>query len=176
MAFRIGIPQPLQRARRAKGVQIEFDTEFNTQPLKREINGVQRRARDFGPVFERIRDDLEQHWAKNFTSNGLPVGGWAPLDAQYGSWKAARFPGAPTLVQTGHLFNSLSSLRGNPNEIHPHRAVFGTDIEWAKFHQMGTSKMPKRQIIFEPHEAHIRWGQWAVDYMSEGRAALESSL
>jgi len=67
-------------------------------------------------------------------------------------------------------------LRGNPNEIHAKRAVFGTDIEWAKFHQMGTSKMPKRQIIFEPYEANIRWSKWAADYMLNGHKALESSL
>ena len=174
MAFRT-----LRRALRAgqrRGVQIEFDTEFNTQPLKRDINGMERRSKDFSPVFERIRDDLERSWAGNFTANGLPVGGWAPLDAEYGSWKAAHYPGAPTLVQTGKLFKSLSSLRGNPNEIHARRAVFGTDIEWAKFHQMGTNKMPKRQIIFEPAEAHVRWGDWAAEYMLEGREALETDL
>lgn len=166
----------INRARRARGVQIEFDTKFNTQPLKREINGMERRSKDFTPVFERIRDDLEQHWAGNFTSQGLPVGGWAPLDAEYASWKSVRYPGAPPMVQTGKLFNSLSSLRGNPNEIHPMRAVFGTDIEWAKFHQMGTNKMAKRQIVFEPVEAGVRWGDWAAEYMAEGREALETEI
>ena len=166
----------INRARRARGVQIEFDTKFNTQPLKREINGMQRRSRDFTPVFERIRDDLKQSWAGNFTTQGLPVGGWAPLDAEYASWKSARFTGAPPMVQTGKLFNSLSSLRGNPNEIHPKRAIFGTDIEWAKFHQTGTNKMAKRQIVFEPVEAGVRWTDWAAEYMAEGREALETEI
>jgi phage gpG-like protein len=26
----------------------------------------------------------------------------------------------------------------------------GTSVEYAKFHQYGTSKMPKRKIVFEP--------------------------
>ena len=171
MAFRT-----INRLRRARGVHIEFDTQFDTKPLKREIDGMERRSKDFSPVFERIRDDLERSWAGNFTSQGLPVGGWAPLDAEYASWKSVHYPGAPPMVQTGKLFNSLSNLRGNANEIHPMRAVFGTDIEWAKFHQTGTNKMAKRLIVFEPHEAHIRWGDWAAEYMAEGREALESDL
>ena len=31
------------------------------------------------------------------------------------------------------------------------------NIRYAKFHQYGTSKMPKREIIFEPRGQQRRW-------------------
>ena len=87
----------------------------------------------------------------NFASNGLPVGGWAPLDAQYGAWKARNFPGTPPMVRTGKLFRSLLFLdSGQFSVITGKSAVFSTDVEYAKFHQYGTSKMPKRKIVFAP--------------------------
>ena len=159
----------LQKAyRRGRRTEITIDTKFDPGPLTDHIDDMQRRSRNVRPVFQRIRDDLRKHWPENFTANGLPVGGWAPLDAEYGAWKAAHYPGAPPLVQTGQLFKSLSELRGSPNDIGRLRATFGTDIEHAKFHQMGTSKMPKRQIIYEPAEAQSRWGNWIADYIVHG--------
>ena len=159
----------LKRAyRRNRSIEITLDTEFDPSPLTDHIDNMQRRSRDVRTIFQRIRADLRKHWTENFTANGLPVGGWAPLDAEYGAWKSAHYPGAPPLVQTGQLFTSLSVLRGSPNDIGRRRATFGTDIEHAKFHQMGTSKMPKRQIIYEPAEAQSRWGNWIADYIAHG--------
>jgi phage gpG-like protein len=54
------------------------------------------------------------------------------------------------MQQTGKLFRDLTSLNGAPNEINPTNATFGTKIEYAKFHQYGTTRMAKRQIVFEP--------------------------
>ena len=70
------------------------------------------------------------------------------------------------MVQTEQLFKSLSELRGAPNDIGRDVARFGTNIEHAKFHQMGTSKMPKRQLVYEPAEAHEKWGRWAKNYLA----------
>jgi len=123
------------------------------------------RGKSFAPVLEWAKADLRKSFATNFASNGLLVGGWAPLDAEYAAWKSVRFPGAPTLVQTGELFRSLStdnfSGAARPNEI-----VIGTNLRYAKFHQYGTSKMPKREIVFEPkgfaRELAKRAAQWVV--------------
>jgi phage gpG-like protein len=56
----------------------------------------------------------------------------------------------PIMQQTEKLFRDLTSLNGSPNEINATSATFGTRIEYAKFHQYGTTRMPKRQIVFEP--------------------------
>lgn len=116
----------------------------------KQMREMERRSKDFRPVFRWAKKELEKANKANFTANGLPVGGWSPLDARYGAWKAREFPGQPIMQATGRLFRSLASLDGSPNRIGRTSAEFGTEIEYAKFHQYGTSKMAKRQIVYEP--------------------------
>jgi len=135
----------------------------------RRMKAMEKRSRDFRPVLRWAKRELQKANAANFTSNGLPVGGWSPLKPRYAAWKATRFPGTPTLVMSGKLFRELRSLNGPANSIGMTSATFGTDIEYAKFHQYGTSKMPKRQIIYEPNQFAERLAILAADYVSDGR-------
>ena len=114
------------------------------------LEAMDSAAKDFRIVFEWARRELAKANAANFTASGLPVGGWSPLKPKYASWKARNFPGAPIMVQGGALRRDLSTLRGPANDIRKTSAKFGTSIEYAKFHQYGTTRMAKRQIVFEP--------------------------
>lgn len=105
------------------------------------LTRMEQRADNFRPVFRWAKRELRKANAENFTSGGLPVGGWVPRTREY-AW--------PIMRKSGKLFNSLANLNGPSNQIHSHYANFGTKIEYAKFHQYGTSRMPKRQIIFVP--------------------------
>ncbi len=146
-------------------IKIKVDARAAIARMK----AMERRSKDFRSVFRWAKKELERANAANFTQNGLPVGGWRPLDPQYASWKARRFPGAPTLVASGKLFRELRSLDGPANSIRLTSATFGTDLEYAKFHQYGTSKMPKRKIIYEPNLFAERLAILAADYVSDGR-------
>lgn len=132
------------------------------------LQGMKIRMDDYSVPFAGARQLLAAHNAENFTSNGLPVGGWSPLDAQYGSWKSRNFPGAPPMVRTGKLFESLTSLRGGVNVVRPTSAEFGTTVEYAKFHQYGTNKMPKRQLIFDPPEFAKVFSERVAKWVAEG--------
>jgi phage gpG-like protein len=145
---------------------VDLDVSFNIDELDDELKAIKRRSKNFRSPLEQVKEDLEKAWAGNFAANGLPVGGWAPLDAEYGSWKSAHFPGAPPMVRSGKLFKSLASLRGAGSEIGARGASFGTDVEYAKFHQMGTTRMAKRQILFEPVGAAQRWSEAMADHMA----------
>jgi phage gpG-like protein len=58
-----------------------------------------------------------------------------------------------TMVQNGKLMKSLMNLNDrSANSISDMNAEFGTSVEYAKFHQYGTSKMPKRQVVYVPVE------------------------
>lgn len=116
----------------------------------RRLDAMEDAAKDFRVVFQWARTELAKANAANFSSSGLPVGGWSPLKPKYAAWKSRNFPGAPIMVQGGSLRRDLSTLRGPANDIRKTKAKFGTSIEYAKFHQYGTTKMAKRQIIFEP--------------------------
>jgi phage gpG-like protein len=131
-------------------VLIRIDIDCDADDAIRYLDGMVARSQDFTVVLQWAKRYLARANAENFTSGGLPVGGWSPLKPKYSAWKAVRFPGMPLMQQTGRLFRDLSSLNGSPNEINPTNATFGTRIEYAKFHQYGTTRMAKRQIVFEP--------------------------
>jgi phage gpG-like protein len=121
----------------------------NTRALRR-LEAMDAAAKDFRIVFQWARTELAKANAANFSASGLPVGGWSPLKPRYAAWKSRNFPGSPIMVQGGALRRDLTTLRGPANEIRRTSAKFGTSIEYAKFHQYGTTRMAKRQIVFEP--------------------------
>lgn len=147
-------------------VQIKVDAREAIARMK----AMARRSKDFRSVFRWAKRELERANANNFAQNGLPTGRpWSPLDPQYASWKATKFPGKPTMIASGKLFQELRSLNGPANSIRLKAATFGTDVEYAKFHQYGTSKMRKRQIVFEPRGFSGRLAIVAADYVVDGR-------
>lgn len=129
---------------------IRISIECDAEDAIKYLDGMIVRSQDFKVVFQWAKRYLAQANQENFTSQGMPVGGWSPLKPKYSAWKARNFPGMPIMQQTGKLFRDLSSLNGAPNEINATSATFGTRIEYAKFHQYGTTRMAKRQIVFEP--------------------------
>jgi phage gpG-like protein len=122
-------------------MRLDIDIEVDDAKVRQRLRMMGVRAKNFSPVFEQAREDLERSNRANFMSNGLPVGGWKPRKAVY-AW--------PVLQRTGRLFNSLTNLAGPENVVTPMSAQFGTSVEYAKFHQYGTEKMAKRQVLFTP--------------------------
>ena len=120
------------------------------QKTQARFTGMILRSKSFEPIFIKAKKRIEAANAANFAANGLPAGGWAPLDPQYAAFKQAKYPGKPTLVGNGRLFRSVASMTSSVSSISPTKAEFGTNVEYAKFHQYGTRFMPKRKIIFEP--------------------------
>ena len=135
--------------------RITIEVEVKADDVLGLLEDMKDRADDMRPVFKWAKTQLELANAWNFAANGLPTGTkpWKPLDKDYGTWKAANFPGAGTMVRSGNLFRSLTSLTDSTaNTITKTSATFGTSIEYAKFHQYGTTKMPARKIVFTPRE------------------------
>jgi phage gpG-like protein len=135
------------------GGNVDVKIDIDIKPVVRYLDGVFHRINHQKPSFVYARERLELANARNFSTNGLPVGGWAPLDPEYAAWKSVNFPGAGTMVQNGKLMKSLMNLNDrSANSISDMNAEFGTSVEYAKFHQYGTSKMPKRQVVYVPVE------------------------
>jgi len=142
----------------AKSVRVEIDCDAG-KALAR-LEAMQNRSKNFMPVFSEARRMLERANSENFTTGGLPVGGWKPRRDFY-AW--------PLMIRTGKLFSSLASLRGAPNVITPSWAQFGTNVEYAKFHQYGTTKMPARKIVFDPPGFSREISEKAAKYVVRGR-------
>lgn len=126
------------------------------------------RAQMFAPVLIKAKEELHLANSANFTSNGLLVGGWSPLDPEYAAWKMTRFPGAPPLVRTGRLFASLAGANASSLRMTNTSLSVGTNVEYAKFHQYGTTKMAKRKIVFEPPGFAKKVGSDAASWVARG--------
>lgn len=96
----------------------------------------------FAPQFF---DDIQ----KNFASSGRFVGGWRALSPRYAAWKMKHYGPLPILVRGGTLSESLRiGGRGNVIRALKMRGEFGSQVPYLPFHQRGTRRMPKRQVLF----------------------------
>jgi phage gpG-like protein len=151
-----------------------FAKTYGEDDVKDYMDEIQKRAKNLKPVFHWAKRELEKANAENFTSNGLPSGGWKPLEAEYAAWKMSRFPGQPTLIRGGGLFKSLTSFNSKDIDINDTTATFSTSIEYAKFHQYGTSKMPSRKVIFEPQTFSEEFAEKITKHVVDKRISAES--
>ena len=154
----------------ANAVVITIDIDISD--VTKRFKDMGKRSTDFGPVWRWAKRSLEGSFSDNFRSGGALVGGWDPLDVGYASWKAKNFPGRPKLRIDGTLFRSVRYLDGGVNKIDKLSATFGTDVEYAKFHQYGTTKMPARKIVFEPIGFSHDLSKKMEHYVVNGRKGL----
>jgi phage gpG-like protein len=140
-------------------MSVDIDIDFDMAKVQERLAAMELRSKDFSPVLRAARERLENANRLNFTSSGLPVGGWQRRrdDA---AW--------PLMRKSGKLFNSLANLSGPPNRIYKRVAIFGTQVEYAKFHQYGTSKMPARKILFTPRFFGEEVSNDVIKYVSRG--------
>lgn len=154
-------------------------TSVDTSEVKALFAEINARTTTYQPVWGKAKQYLRAAHAANFASNGLPVGGWAPLQPETAAWKAAEgYPLAP-LVQTGELFRSVAAGSGPPNEMRPKSMQFGTSVDYAKFHQYGAPRahLPKRQIVFEPPGFAQMLAESVADHLKpSGAVAATSAL
>lgn len=141
---------------------MDVNFTIDTKEVRRVVAGVRWRMRSYRPVFEDYRSYLEGAYAVNFATGGSLVGGWPPEKA-YGSWSSAG--GYAALFRTGRLTESLTNLRGAPNDIDRKAATFGTSVPYAKFHQHGTSEMPRRPVVFLPSGTNMYLAERTAQYL-----------
>jgi phage gpG-like protein len=138
--------------------------------------------------FQEYLHDLREFWReyfapafyrqieRNYETAGSMVGGWAPLSPRYAAWKAVVAPGRSLLQFTGRLQKSVTWQGDRPGEggiFVPERTyvVLGTSVPYARFHQIGTDRMPRRSILFPGNNASSTFGRlmhrYAVDMAGE---------
>jgi phage gpG-like protein len=146
---------------------VRMRVTCDAEEAMRRLGEMKARTMDFTPVFRYAKQQLRLANAANFTTGGLPVGGWKPRDGEEDyRW--------PIMDRTGHaprgglLKRSLTDLAGPPNVITPLWAEFGTDVEYAKFHQYGTRFMPARQVVYEPRGFAEDLAEKAAGYVVRG--------
>lgn len=140
---------------------------YGLDEIKDNLKNIDKRMKDLRPVWPKANNSLKGYLVANFTAQGLPSGGWAPLDAEYGSWKIRNFPGMPMLVKEGGLFSRIA--QGPDLDGNKRNATFSFGGQIAKFHQYGTTHMPARQIIFTPERWVKDVAEMITEYIVEGK-------
>jgi phage gpG-like protein len=143
-------------------MSIDIDIDCDAMKTIQRLQGMELRSKSFRPLFEYARLELQRANAENFSLGGLPSGK---------RWKPEEEPDpAPLMRESGNLFRSLTLLFGRPNRVGDTSAEFGTNVEYAKFHQYGTRKMASRKIVFEPRGFARDLGEKAAKYVADGVA------
>ena len=141
-------------------MNIEIQIDYDGAKVMQRLEAIALRSKNFRPLFEYARLQLQNANAANFSAGGLPSGRrWEPEED---------IDPAPLMRETGSLFRSLTNLFGRPNRIEATSAEFGTRVEYAKFHQYGTTKMPARKNVFEPRGFANDLASKAASYMAQG--------
>lgn len=108
-----------------------------------QVNGVQDIERHFDKIVKtmddltRPFDEITKDWMKKFDSNFPATGGILKQ-----SWPERKYKYAwPILQKTGKLRRSFS------REVNKRDASIENKVEYAKYHQFGTPRLPIRRII-----------------------------
>lgn len=173
------------------GLQVEVSVGNDNGPnaLQRLVVAFERAGEavgDFGRyVFPRLTPVFEAAEVEQFDAEGSgpTSGAWAELTPGYADWKEGAAPGMPILELRGTLRSALteSSSAVAYREWTASEFAFGTvGVEYASFHQTGTSKMKARPVFdFGPsfEEALTRAAMAglrdAIKDASSGALALE---
>ena len=126
-----------------------------------DIDGVEISTRAFRSLDETISDWREvwpevglyyfRAMTEQFESLGSRGGTqWQPLSEKYRQWKEKRYPGKPVMIRTFRLLRSFSLGGSAPDQVQilePLSYTVGSTVPYARYHQYGTKRMPKRTLV-----------------------------
>lgn len=142
-------------------IQIEMQ---GTEQLIGALVEVERIAGHLEPIFERLGEEILADTRRHIDNHPGP-----PLAAS----TIKRKGNARILRDKDDLYGSLQKgASSNVFRIRPTEGEFGTVDFKAMFHQMGTSRMPKRTIIAITGEQEARYGQIAASMLGDEIKAL----
>lgn len=143
-------------------------TERGIDKVKHKYTAMAARDLDYHAPFMLMEAEIAAGNAAVFATQGAIYGGWAPLSPRYSAWKLIHIGPRPIMVSSGDLLASLSGVPMGVSDIDSHSARFGTNVRYARYHQSGTRKMPRRQIVGLPPGVTAGWGRIIGSYVVDG--------
>jgi phage gpG-like protein len=110
-----------------------------------DLEAMAARAGDALPLWRELDLLFHEDEAARFEREGIPR--WRKLAEATLEQKAKLGQPPEILRATGELMRSLTEGATGVEHSLPTRLVFGTDVPYARFHQYGTVKMPRRKAI-----------------------------
>lgn len=114
-----------------------------------EIVGYGVRAQDLRPAFRRSLRVIHDAVDRQFSSQGAyGSGGWRPLAPSTVAEKAAKGLDPRIMHRSYALRDSLLGKNAyRIQRVNRQSLVYGTHVDYAVYHQRGTSKMPRRRLV-----------------------------
>lgn len=124
------------------------DNKFHLGKITQDFNKLKQQ------LPKKIADESRSYFMKSFPQNGFNQDGsvqkWKEVDRRTPGTNAYKYPKnkklsrrtKPILVATGRLQRSIRITQLSWN-----RSVIATDVPYAKYHNKGTSKIPKRKFM-----------------------------
>ena len=153
-------------AKRSDLLNITLEIEGEKQ-LDRALGAMAKRVKNLRGVWPDIQEDFLEGERRIFKEQGTVKGKWKKLSQPYASRKAKKFRGRGILIATGNLMGSLTKAK-HPNHFFVASRkgmTIGTAVSYAKFHQTGTAKMPKREVVRLRSEQKRRWPRLIQEYI-----------
>jgi len=151
--------------------RLTFDF-YGDQQIDRTLTTLANHAQDARPAWRAMSRRFTTNNVRQFASEGAYAsGGWAPLSPRYKAWKDRHYPGRKILARTGRLRRSLTRRPFGVEEIEPKYMRLGTDVPYAKYHQRGTEKMPRRRPVELPESERREWVKIMQRFIVTGRVA-----
>ena len=115
------------------------------------------------PLWDKFDNVLHEMTEEQFDSHGH--GAWPGLAESTIQQKSAHgFPLDP-LIRTGSLKDSFDPLAEGPQTF-----IWGSEVDYAGYHQEGTPRMPQRKVIDVRTEDRRRLEQAMVQYVNDSAA------
>lgn len=122
--------------------------------IKVQLRRFSSAASDMRPGFERIADWFADEERRLFDSEGSAYPpGWPALSPRYADWKRRRVGNKPILEFTGRLRRSLTRRPFGQEFISRDTLTVGTDVPYARYHQRGTGRLPRRPPLIKQNRA-----------------------
>ena len=114
-----------------------------------QILGVGDRSRDLRPAFRKALHTLERSAARQFDSEGVyGSAGWTPLAPSTVAEKAAKGLDPRIMHRTYRLRDALAGKNADRiGRVNRQSLVYGSSVDYAGYHQAGTSNMPRRPLV-----------------------------
>lgn len=133
-----------------------------------ELTALSGKMQNLRGLFEQVLEpDIYEWQAERFDQEGKPER-WARLSDRYAAWKARRYPGRRILEREGLLREGLTRRGGRfqVRRVTDTSLELGTSAPYAQFHQFGTRRMPRREIVTITGDDERRWARLAEDYFA----------
>lgn len=122
---------------------------WEIEPAIKALQGMLARLKDLRPAWRSVLAYLRRQTVTQFATQGTRSGSpWQPLNPTYAAWKAVRYPGQPILRASDRMFGSLLGSNNEAiEEMQRQSFTYGTRTPYARYHQKGTPRMAKREIL-----------------------------